>query len=147
MGIRGPQAGNAIRRHCASGKELVVVPAIAWRRQDRADGRNLLRWKTHGCRKQEEWWQGLNPHVLCGVKHPFDALPDVSYVRNFYDRTRDLIDQHNPYLFYFDNSLLPLGWGGMNMGAYFYNHNLKLNGGKMEAVLNVKDVLTSWQKL
>ena len=89
---------------------------------------------------KEQWWQGLNPQLLYGVKHPFDALPDVSYVRNFYDRTRDLIDQHNPDLLYFDNSLLPLGWGGMNIGAYFYNHNLKLNGGKVEAVLNVKDV-------
>ena len=56
---------------------------------------------------------------------PFDALPDASYVKNFYDRTRDLIDQHDPDLLYFDNSLLPLGWGGMNIGAYFYNNNLK----------------------
>ena len=87
-----------------------------------------------------QWWQGLNPQRLYGVKHPFDALPDVSYVKNFYDRTRDLIDQHNPDLLYFDNSLLPLGWGGMNIGAYFYNNNLRKNGGRMEAVLNVKDV-------
>ena len=43
-------------------------------------------------------------------------------------------------MLYFDDSLLPLGWGGMNIGAYFYNHNLKTHGGKMEAVLNVKDV-------
>jgi len=35
---------------------------------------------------------------------------------------------------------LPLGWAGMNIGAYFYNHNLKTHGGKIEAVLNVKDV-------
>jgi alpha-L-fucosidase len=73
------------------------------------------------------------------VKHPGDALPDVSYVKNFYDRTRDLIDQHDPDLLYFDDSLLPLGWGGMNIGAYFYNNNLKKRG-RMEAVLNVKDV-------
>jgi alpha-L-fucosidase len=86
------------------------------------------------------WWQGLDPQRLYGVKHPFDALPDVSYVKNFYDRTRDLIDQHNPDLLYFDNSLLPLGWGGMNIGAYFYNHNLFSNGGRMEAVLNIKEV-------
>jgi alpha-L-fucosidase len=41
---------------------------------------------------------------------------------------------------YFDNSLLPLGWGGMNIGSYFYNHNLKTRGGKMEAIINVKQV-------
>jgi alpha-L-fucosidase len=87
-----------------------------------------------------QWWQGLNPQRLYGVKHPGDALPDVSYVKNFYDRTRDLIDQHNPDLLYFDDSLLPLGWAGMNIGAYFYNHSLAKNGGKLEAVLNVKDV-------
>ena len=28
----------------------------------------------------------------------------------------------------------------MNIGAYFYNHNLKTRGGKMEAVLNIKQV-------
>jgi alpha-L-fucosidase len=88
----------------------------------------------------DEWWQGFDPQRLYGVKHPFDALPDVSYVKNFYDRTRDLIDQHNPDLLYFDNSLLPLGWGGMNIGAYFYNHSLRTNGGRMEAVLNIKEV-------
>jgi alpha-L-fucosidase len=88
----------------------------------------------------DEWWQGLDPQRLYGVKHPFDALPDVSYVKNFYDRTRDLIDQHNPDLLYFDNSLLPLGWGGMNIGAYFYNHSLRTNSGRMEAVLNIKEV-------
>ena len=87
-----------------------------------------------------QWWQGLDPQRLYGVKHPGDALPDISYVRNFYDRTRDLIDQHNPDLLYFDDSLLPLGWAGMNIGAYFYNNSLKRNGGKMDAVLNVKDV-------
>jgi alpha-L-fucosidase len=88
----------------------------------------------------DQWWQGFDPQRLYGVKHPFDALPDVSYVKNFYDRTRDLIDQHNPDLLYFDNSLLPLGWGGMNIGAYFYNHSLRTNSGRMEAVLNIKEV-------
>ncbi|MGH9588362.1 MAG: alpha-L-fucosidase [Acidobacteriaceae bacterium] len=89
---------------------------------------------------RDQWWQGLDPQRLYSVKHPFDALPDVSYVKDFYDRTRDLIDQHNPDLLYFDNPLLPLGWGGMNIGAYFYNNNLKTHGGKMEAVLNIKEV-------
>ena len=28
----------------------------------------------------------------------------------------------------------------MNIGAYFYNHNLMVHGGKLEAVLNIKDV-------
>ncbi len=89
---------------------------------------------------KHQWWAGFDPQRLYGAKHPADALPDISYVKNFYDRTRDLIDQHDPDLLYFDNSLLPLGWGGMNIGSYFYNHNLKTHGGKMEAVVNVKQV-------
>ena len=89
---------------------------------------------------KDQWWQGLDPHRMYGVKHPFDALPDVSYVKDFYDRTRDLIDQHDPDLLYFDNDLVPLGWGGMNIAAYFYNHNLQTHGGRMEAVLNGKQV-------
>ena len=89
---------------------------------------------------KDQWWQGLDPQRLYGAKHPFNALPDISYVKNFYDRTRDLIDQHDPDLLYFDNSLLPLGWGGMNIGSYFYNHNLKTRGGKMEGIINVKEV-------
>jgi alpha-L-fucosidase len=87
-----------------------------------------------------QWWEGLDPQRLYGPKHPVNALPDISYVKNFYDRTRDLIDQHDPDLLYFDNSLFPLGWGGMNIGSYFYNHNLKTRGGKMEAVVNIKQV-------
>jgi alpha-L-fucosidase len=87
-----------------------------------------------------QWWEGYDPQRLYNAKHPFNALPDISYVKNFYDRTRDLIDQHDPDLLYFDNSLFPLGWGGMNIGAYFYNHNLKTHGGKMEAVVNIKQV-------
>lgn len=89
---------------------------------------------------QQQWWNGLDPQRLYGAKHPFDALPDISFVKNFYDRTRDLIEQHNPDLLYFDNPLLPLGWGGMNIAAYYYNNSLKTSGGKMEAVLNIKNV-------
>ncbi len=87
-----------------------------------------------------QWWEGLDPQQLYAPKHPFDALPDVSYVKNFYDRTRDLIEQHDPDVLYFDNALFPLGWGGMNLAAYYYNHNLLTHGGKMEAVATIKNV-------
>ncbi len=89
---------------------------------------------------RDQWWEGYDPQQLYGAKHPFDALPDVSYVKNFYDRTRDLVDQHSPDLLYFDNPLFPLGWGGMNIGAYFYNNNLHLNNGKIEGVITIKNV-------
>ena len=93
-----------------------------------------------------QWWEGYDPQQLYGPKHPFDALPDVSYVKNFYDRTRDLIDQHDPDLLYFDNPLLPLGWGGMNLGAYYYNRSLARHGGAVDAVMTVKNVPARLEK-
>jgi alpha-L-fucosidase len=87
-----------------------------------------------------QWWQGLDPQTMYAPKHPPMALPDVSYVKNFYDRTCDLIDQSDPDLLYLDNSLPPLGWGGMNVCSYFYNHNLKTHAGKMQGVLTTKQV-------
>ncbi|HVS77682.1 MAG TPA: alpha-L-fucosidase [Steroidobacteraceae bacterium] len=87
-----------------------------------------------------EWWDGYDPQQLYGPKHPADALPDASYVKNFYDRTRDLIDQHDPDLLYFDNSLLPLGWAGMCLAAYYYNRSAARHGGKADKVINVKQV-------
>ncbi len=87
-----------------------------------------------------QWWEGLDPQQLYAPKHPHDALPDISYVKDFYDRSRDLVDQHNPDLLYFDNPRFPLGWGGMNIGAYYYNRNLALNAGKMQGVITIKNV-------
>ena len=93
-----------------------------------------------------QWWEGYDPQQLYGPKHPFDALPDVSYVKNFYDRTRDLIDQHEPDLLYFDNPLLPLGWGGMNLGAYYYTRSLARHGGSVDGVITVKKVPARLEK-
>jgi alpha-L-fucosidase len=87
-----------------------------------------------------QWWEGFDPQQLYGPKHPPSALPDISYVKNFYDRTCDLVEQHNPDLLYLDNRLLPLGWGGMNASCYFYNRSLKTHGGKMEGVITTKVV-------
>jgi alpha-L-fucosidase len=93
-----------------------------------------------------QWWQGYDPQHLYCRKHGVHENPDEAYVRSFYNRVRDLVDRHDPDLLYFDNTGLPLGWAGMNIGAYFYNHNLKTRGGKMEAVLNIKQVPDSHAK-
>ena len=90
----------------------MVVPTRARGRQDRPlrgcayDG-DLTLEEGKG-----QWWEGYDPQRLYGPKHPFDALPDVSYVKNFYDRTRDLIDRHDPDLLYFDNTTV-CPWGGV----------------------------------
>ena len=104
------------------------------------DGRMTLTDGTN------QWWQGYDPQRLYGARHPFNALPDPSYVKNFYDRTRDLVEQHDPDLLYFDNPLFPLGWGGMNVGAFYYNHNLQTHAGKMEGVITIKEVPDKWAK-
>lgn len=88
----------------------------------------------------DQWWQGFDPQVLYGVKHGIHENPDEKYVRNFYNRVRDLVDQHNPDILYFDNGGLPLGWAGMNIAAYFYNHYLKTHHGKLNGVINIKHV-------
>ncbi len=89
---------------------------------------------------KDQWWQGLEPQELYGRKHGIKENPDEKYVRNFYDRVRDLVDQHDPDLLYFDNGGFPLGWAGMNLAAYFYNHNLKTHNGNLDAVLTIKQV-------
>jgi alpha-L-fucosidase len=85
-----------------------------------------------------QWWEGFDPQRVYAPKHPYNALPDASFVKNFYDRTRDLIDQHDPDLLYFDNPRFPLGWAGMNLGAYYYNRSLRAHGGKVEGVITIK---------
>jgi alpha-L-fucosidase len=104
------------------------------------DGRMTLR------DRKQQWWEGNDPQRLYGVKHPKNALPDISYVKNFYDRTRDLIDQHSPDLLYFDNDRFPLGWAGMNLGAYLYNHSAAKNGGTVQAVTTIKNVPAEYAK-
>jgi alpha-L-fucosidase len=102
-------------------------------RMTEADGKNM-------------WWQGYDPQRIYNAKHPFNALPDPSFVKNFYDRTRDLVEQHDPDLLYFDNPRFPLGWGGMNLGAFYYNHNRTTHGGRQEGVINIKEVPQQWLK-
>ena len=42
-------------------------------------------------------------------------------------------------MLYFDNPLFPLGWGGMNIGAYYYNQSLRRHG-KVDGIINIKGV-------
>jgi alpha-L-fucosidase len=93
-----------------------------------------------------QWWEGYDPQRVYAPKHPYNALPDASFAKNFYDRTKDLIDQHDPDLLYFDNPRLPLGWAGMNIGAYYYNRSLRAHGGTVQGVITIKEVPEQWVK-
>ncbi len=114
-----------------------------------------------------KWWEGLDPQNLYAQNHPLSegstdigsihkqwnwengaTLPSEEYSLNFYNRTIDMINQFNPDLIYFDDTGLPL-WPVSNVGleiaSHYYNSNMKLHDGKLEAVLFGK-ILTDEQK-
>ncbi|HKK11631.1 MAG TPA: alpha-L-fucosidase [Flavobacteriaceae bacterium] len=115
------------------------------------------------------WWEGLDPQNLYAQNHPFSkgsedditslwggqwnwkngaSLPDQEYCDRFYNRTMDLINKYNPDLIYFDDTALPL-WpvsdAGLKIAAHYYNTNMSIHDGKLEAVLFGK-ILTDEQK-
>ena len=60
------------------------------------------------------------------------------YVTNFYNRTLDAINRYNPDLIYFDVTAVPfypISDAGLKIAAHYYNHNMKMNKGKLEAVM------------
>jgi alpha-L-fucosidase len=99
------------------------------------------------------WWDGLDPQDYYAQYHPLgnydwpqnargDSPPLAkAYSEKFFNRTIDLINKHNPDLLYFDDTVLPIYPStdvGLRIAAYYYNHNLKLNGGKLDVVLTGK---------
>ena len=107
------------------------------------------------------WWQGFDPQDLYAQSHTpgtklewtwnaakGSSTPDVAYCDKFYNRTIDLINKYSPDLVYFDDTALPLypvSDAGLKIAAHFYNSNMKLHDGNLEAVLTNK-VLTPEQK-
>jgi alpha-L-fucosidase len=103
------------------------------------------------------WWEGLDPQDLYAQNHAPGAgfatpttihsqwdykngasIPDAAYCERFYNRTIDLVHKYQPDLLYFDDDALPL-WpvsdAGLKIAADFYNFNLEVHRGKLEAVL------------
>jgi alpha-L-fucosidase len=113
------------------------------------------------------WWEGLDPQELYAQNHSLSegseniykihgqwgwengaTVPSQDYCDKFYNRTLDLINQFHPDLLYFDDTALPLypvSDAGLKIAAHFYNHNMSMHQGKLEAVLFGK-VLTEEQK-
>jgi len=103
-----------------------------------------------------KWWEGMDPQELNGCPHDKDT-PCPEFVENFMLRVHDLIDKYNPDLLYFDDNCdwdfdggAPSGkelnvWLGMPeltpvIMAYYYNSNVRRNGGMLDAVFNIKNV-------
>lgn len=113
------------------------------------------------------WWDGLDPQELYAQDHPLSegseniykihsqwdwgngvTLPSQEYCEKFYNRTMDLINKFHPDLLYFDDTALPLypiSDAGLKIAAHFYNTNMALHNGRLEAVLFGK-ILTGEQK-
>lgn len=114
------------------------------------------------------WWEGLDPQELYAQNHPLSegssedinkihsqwnwgngvAVPSQEYCEKFYNRTIDMINQFHPDLLYFDDTALPLypaSDAGLKIAAHYYNSNMALHKGKLEAVLFGK-ILTPEQK-
>ena len=81
------------------------------------------------------WWEGLDPQDLYAQNHAIGAEPDAAYIAKYFNRVKDLIDQHHPDLIFFDDSKLPLGDTGLNLAAHFYNANSQWHNGKLQAVI------------
>jgi alpha-L-fucosidase len=64
------------------------------------------------------------------------VAPD-RWKRQYFDRIRDLVDQHQPDLLYTDGGI-PFEEIGLNLVAHEFNVSAKAHGGKVEAVYNSK---------
>jgi len=98
-----------------------------------------------------KWWEGYDPQELYVQNHALSghawsvwdwpegtSVPTQKYLDNFYDRTVDMINHYNPDLIYFDDSVLPfypIDDTGLKVVAHYYNRNMRLNGGKLSAVV------------
>jgi alpha-L-fucosidase len=105
-----------------------------------------------------KWWAGYDPQQLYVQNHALSVKPEhegasqwewgnganvptPEYCQKFYNRTIDLIDNYEPDLLYFDDTVLPLypiSDVGLKIAAQYYNSNIKKNSGKLEAVMTGK---------
>jgi alpha-L-fucosidase len=127
------------------------------RKGERYDAYRLNRLDGRG-----KWWEGLDPQELYGG--PVMPLPpglnsiaaanqwhkendrvwtekaplaNPAFTRQWFLRTKDLIDTYEPDLLYFDNFDIPLEQAGLDIVAHMYNASVARNG-KQDVVINIK---------
>ena len=87
------------------------------------------------------WWDGLDPQDLYAQNHTLGAKMDAAYWEKFFLRTKQLWDDYQPDMIYFDDGLMPIHQGGeeygLNLYAHFYNSSIQWHG-RNEAVINAK---------
>ena len=100
------------------------------------------------------WWDGLDPQDLYAQNHTpgtsldwdwnpakGSSVPDAAYMTIFFLRTKQLWDDYQPDMVYFDDSVLPFHGVtdgiGLNLAAHFYNSSIQMHG-RNEAVMTAK---------
>jgi alpha-L-fucosidase len=106
-----------------------------------------------------KWWDGRDPQALYAQNHPRSktaaegggadaqwawgggaSVPDKAYADKLYNRTVDLIDNYDPDLVYYDDTVLPL-WPVSDIGprlvAHMYNRSVAKRG-KVDVVVTGK---------
>jgi alpha-L-fucosidase len=106
-----------------------------------------------------QWWSGVDPQALYAQNHPLSktgeqggiwdkqwawgggaSVPDKAYADKLYNRTVDLIDNYDPDLVYYDDTVLPLypvSDIGLRLAAHMYNRSVAKRG-KVDVVVNGK---------
>ena len=102
------------------------------------------------------WWDGWDPQQLNGRPHE-KGSPCPEFVKQFLLRVQDVIDKYDPDILTFDDGLTfdfdAGGPGAPDLGvwlgipdlapqimAYYYNRNLQRHGGRLQGVVDLKNV-------
>lgn len=119
-----------------------------------------------------KWWEGYDPQQLYGgynivIPSGFtsidsmaawhqandrvwsERIPEMNpqFAYNWFLRCKQLIDDYNPDLIYFDDEHdLPLEHYGLEIAAHMYNRSMRMNGGHNEAVINSKRLTEEQQR-
>lgn len=116
----------------------------------------------------EKWWKGLDPQELYAQNHEHSSgyensgtihsqwtwgngasLPSETYKTKFQNRVLQCINDYNPDMLYFDDTVLPF-YGcdesvGLNILSHYYNHSSEQHNGTQNVVVMGK-VLESKHK-
>ena len=69
------------------------------------------------------------------------------FAKNWFLRCKQLIDDYNPDLLYFDDEKdLPMEHYGLELAAHMYNRSMRMTGGRNEAVITSKRLSEEQQK-
>lgn len=102
------------------------------------------------------WWEGMDPQMINGRPHA-KSSPCPEFVQQFLLRVQDVIDSYAPDILTFDDgahfNFDAGGPGAPDLGvwlgipdlapeiiAYFYNKNIQAHSGRLEGVVDLKEV-------